>query len=190
MSARSTKRMRKQTYSFTLVLNGVADLEASIVDALFEAGCDDALFAIRAGVAYLEFDRRASSLEAAVLSAIRDVEISKHPAGVSHVEPGDLVNASEIARRLECTREYVRLLVNGQRGAGSFPSPIGGVTTTSFLWSWTAVLEWLQEQGSLEDEISLENARTIRDFNAALRDRLYPTSIANRKTLLRKLQSA
>lgn len=182
--------MRRRTYNFTLVLVGVPDLDESIADALFETGCDDALLAIRAGVAYLEFDRRAPSLETAVLSAIRDVERAKHPVGVSHVEPDDLVNASETARRLGRTREYVRLLVQGKRGTGGFPSPFAGVTSTSFLWSWTHVLEWLQRQGNLEDETSLESARTIKDINAALRDRLHPNSVIRRKALLRKLQSA
>ena len=43
---------------------------------------------------------------------------------------------AEIARRLGKTREYIRLLTEGKRGNGDFPSPIAGVSQKSLLWSW------------------------------------------------------
>ena len=78
-------------------------------------------------------------------TAVKDVERAKRGATVAHVEPDDLVNASEVARRLACTREYVRLLVAGQRGRGGFPVPLAGVTGTTLFWSWAAVVRWLLE---------------------------------------------
>ena len=179
---------KMKSYNFVLVLTGVSEPDDTVEDALFEAGCDDAILAFRNGVAYLEFDRRAISLEAAILSAVRNVERAKHPVAVSHVEPDDLVNASEIARRLEYTREYVRLLVRGERGEGGFPTPLAGVTGTAFLWSWATVLRWLLEHERLDDESQLAQAETIRDINSALRVRLHPSVRERHQTLLRKLQ--
>jgi hypothetical protein len=177
-----------KTYSFAMVLSGISGPDDTVEDALFDAGCDDAILAFRNGVAYLEFDRRASSLESAILSAVKSVARAKHPIEVSHVEPDDLVNASEIARRLGCTREYVRLLIQGERGEGGFPSPLAGVTGTACLWSWATVLRWLRAHGRLEDESRLLEAETIRDVNSALRIRLQPSVMERRRTLLRKLQ--
>ena len=32
----------KETHEFTLVVNGISELTPEVLDALFEAGCDDA----------------------------------------------------------------------------------------------------------------------------------------------------
>ena len=61
-------------HNFVLVLAGATEPDAQLEDGLFEAGCDDATLAFRNGVPYLEFDRQASSLDSAILSALRDVE--------------------------------------------------------------------------------------------------------------------
>lgn len=54
----------------------------------------------------------------------------------------DLVSVSDIARRVGRTRESVRLLVDGKRGPGRFPPPIGGVGDEIRVWPWSVVLEW------------------------------------------------
>ena len=62
------------TFTFTLIVEG-PDLQADeTIDALFEAGCDDALVGRSEGVQYLDFDRETSCLEEAVLSAVADIE--------------------------------------------------------------------------------------------------------------------
>jgi hypothetical protein len=83
--------MAKQEYEFTLTLSGVPELTRDVLDAFYEAGCDDALIGIRDGVAYADFCREADSRQDAVLSAIRDVEM----AGVKvlRVEPDELTTA-------------------------------------------------------------------------------------------------
>jgi hypothetical protein len=178
------------THNFVLVLSGISEPDDRIEDALFLAGCDDAILAFRNGVAYLEFDREADTLESAVLSAVKNVERAKHQVAVSHVEPDDVVNASEIARRLQWTREYVRLLSQGSRGEGGFPSPLAGVTGTTILWSWAAVLRWLLEQGKLADKSRLTNAETIRDINRVLSFRMHPSVVKRHRDLLRKLRAS
>ncbi|WP_420619985.1 hypothetical protein [Candidatus Poriferisocius sp.] len=63
-----------QRFTFTLVVED-RDLKTDeVVDALFEAGCDDALVGSSEGVQFLDFDREAGSVEEAVRSAVADVE--------------------------------------------------------------------------------------------------------------------
>ena len=62
-----------RAYIFTLVLAGVSVINRKVEDALYEAGCDDALLALLGGVPTLEFTREADSLHHAVLSAVRDI---------------------------------------------------------------------------------------------------------------------
>ena len=51
------------------------DLQSdTAIDALFDAGCDDALVGRTDGIQYLDFDRDGPNPETAILSAIADVE--------------------------------------------------------------------------------------------------------------------
>jgi len=70
-----------------LVLHGGVD-DAS-VDALFEAGCDDATVGEVDDVGYVDFVREAASLEDALRSAIEQVE-SVPGLTVTRMEPDDL----------------------------------------------------------------------------------------------------
>ncbi len=63
-----------EAYTFTLMVEG-PDLHApSMIDALFDAGCDDALVASIDGAQYVELDREAETLQDAILSAVMDIE--------------------------------------------------------------------------------------------------------------------
>ena len=66
--------MAKQGYEFTLILSDVRELTPEVLDALYEAGCDDALIGMRDGTAYAEFCREADSLPQTVSSAVKNVE--------------------------------------------------------------------------------------------------------------------
>lgn len=67
-------------YRFRLILSGpfsdqlTNDELLDATDALGTAGCDDALVSVHADGLELEFDRSHDSLEAAIASAVRDVE--------------------------------------------------------------------------------------------------------------------
>jgi hypothetical protein len=64
-----------EAHQFTLILTGIKDLTPDVTDALYEAGFDDALIGMAAGVPYIDVNhRQAESLEKAVREAIRDVE--------------------------------------------------------------------------------------------------------------------
>lgn len=154
------KTTTPQTYSFTLVLAGVSEITDALENAIFEAGCDDATLASRDGVVFLDFDREARSFRQAIFSAIRDV----HRAGceVARIEPDDYVTAAEIARRVGRTRENIRQLVLGLRGAGDFPRPVAGLKTRSPLWRWTEVARWFSRRNLLD-----RPARNEENLNAA-----------------------
>jgi hypothetical protein len=192
MPSRNGKRMKvkEAKYNFVLVLAGVSEPDSSLEDALFEAGCDDATLAFRNGVGYLQFDRRAPSLDAAILSAVRDVERADFRLTVVRVEPGDSVSASEIARRMQVTREYIRLLVQGKRGEGDFPAPQSGITGKTLVWSWAGVVRWMFQHNLLVDVGVVDTAETIRDVNDALELRGNPAAMDRRLKYLRDLQGA
>lgn len=58
--------MIMKTFEFTLVLENIVELSDQMEDALFQAGCDDALLSFRNGIAYLEFDRESENLKLAI----------------------------------------------------------------------------------------------------------------------------
>jgi hypothetical protein len=59
-------------YAFTLHVSNI-ELTDNYEDRLFDAGCSDALIAVIDNALYLDFDREALSLDAAVESAKQDV---------------------------------------------------------------------------------------------------------------------
>ena len=163
-------------HHFTLVIDG--DVDAHI-DDLFEAGCDDATFGSVDGTQYAEFDREADSLFHAIISAINDVE-SVDALHVTRVEPNELVTLSEIATRLGRSRESVRLLAAGRRGAATpragqrpFPAPASHLRTRNKLWRWTDVAVWDGRISALD----LTASRVLIAANAALELRNQSTEL-------------
>ncbi len=73
-----------KTFRFTLILTGPLELTEDIVDALFEAGCDDGTPGTCNEVFSIDFHRKASSLEDAIRSAIKNVRTAGYD--VSRVE--------------------------------------------------------------------------------------------------------
>ncbi len=61
-------------HSFTLTIEGADILTDDAVNALYEAGCDDATFGVSGGIQTGEFDREATDFAEAVASAIKAVE--------------------------------------------------------------------------------------------------------------------
>ena len=167
-------------YEFTLVIDG--DLtDEDVVRELFEAGCDDATFGVTDGAAYGEFMREASTFADAVLSAIHQVESVRH-LRVRRIEPDDIVTMSEIADRLDRTRESIRLLIAGKRGRGGFPAPISHARDRGRLWRWADVADWLD---ALEPE-DREAAHFIAAANAVFEFR-YGIQRLNDDTAVKEL---
>lgn len=160
-------------YTFSLVLNGVSEITRELEDQVYTSGCDDAILYSHNGIVYLEFDRESTSLRNAIISAISDVEKIEDIV-VSLVEPADYVTVAEIARRSDLSREYIRCLINGDRGPGDFPKPISGTRTKTLIYSWTIVSKWLTRFGALKDNNVHRTAFIYKIFNDALERRLVP----------------
>jgi hypothetical protein len=60
-------------HEFILTVDGIPDLSCEVVDALFDAGCDDATIMMRGGKVSMGFTRSAPTMKEAILSAIADV---------------------------------------------------------------------------------------------------------------------
>lgn len=156
------------SYQFTLILDGVDDKTLGLEDALFEAGCDDALINYKNGTVYLDFDREGDDLEEVILSAIKNTEASNIGAKIVSVAPEHLVSLSDIAERTSMTRQAVSLFIQGERGSGNFPKPVLKIINKSPLWRWSAVAEWLYQQGKIRDHQVVDYANIVEDINGAL----------------------
>lgn len=65
-------------YEFTLILSGSPELTEELCEQLFAAGCDDGTPGTCNGVFTIDFHREADTLEAAIHSAIKDVQSTGH----------------------------------------------------------------------------------------------------------------
>ncbi len=157
----------EREYDFALVLTGITDLTDDVEDALFEAGCDDATLSIQSGRAYLTFSRRAPSVKDAILSAIRAVRKAKIGADVLLVDECDLVTKSDIARRMNKSRQAVHQYFTGERGPGGFPPPVCRITDDSPLWYWCEVAHWLWLNNMLRAD-AWQSAEQIAIINRVL----------------------
>jgi predicted DNA-binding transcriptional regulator AlpA len=128
-----------KTYHFALWLQGVKEITEELENKVFKAGCDDALLGAYFGRLFLEFDRRAESLLAAVKSALQDA--AKAGMSVERIGLYDFVTAAEIARRTHRSRASITQLINGERGPGRFPDPYQTVGS-NLVWSWPDVEDW------------------------------------------------
>ncbi len=133
-----------QTYEFTIILGGV-NLDTQYEDAFFEAGCDDGMICLKGRTLYIEFMREAETAEAAISSAIKDVEAAG--AYIVAFNEAGPVTISEAAHMSGMTRAALGQLESGKRGTGDFPHPVHvGVTS---IWSWISVVRWLNKAGKI-----------------------------------------
>jgi hypothetical protein len=157
------------SYEFTLKLN--RDVTDDEIDALYEAGCDDA--GIESGPlgSLADFIREASSLAEAIASAARDIEKVPGLRAVG-VRCDSMVTLLDISKRAGVTREAVRLWAAGSRGPGGFPKPVIVTTGGESLWDWEQVAPWIMRHRSapalIADPVVLTNmAITLRILSTA-----------------------
>lgn len=131
------------TYEFVLKLN--REVTNDEIEALYEAGLDDAAVETGPLGALADFSREAPSLAEAIASAVRDVDKVPGLRAVG-VECDNMVAAADIADRAGVSREAVRLWATGQRGPGDFPKPTLITTGGERVWDWQQVAGWLAEQ--------------------------------------------
>lgn len=78
-------------YEFSLVLACTPDLNEALADRLFAAGCDDGSPVSRAGITRVDFDREAEDLEAAIRSAIANVQQAGCVVQRVEIDPGSVL---------------------------------------------------------------------------------------------------
>jgi hypothetical protein len=158
-------------WTFRLTLSGL-DLTDEQLDALFEAGCDDATFSReRDGSVLGLFDREAETQEDAILSAIDNVESAGVGARALRVaQDDDWLTASEIAERVSRTRQSIGQLIRADRGPGGFPAPVARHGSPNPLWSWDEVEAWFERYQP--DAVPAHGPKLSPDFLAELNDRL------------------
>ncbi len=135
-------------YTVSLVLENI-ELTDSNLDRIFDA-FPDALPAAIGGMVTLTVPVGATTPEGAAFSLVDSVA-SALPDAVPVRLDRDLVSIPDIAERTNRSRESVRLLVEGKRGPGRFPSPVGTVGDAIRVWPWSSVLDWLLESGLVEE---------------------------------------
>lgn len=156
-----------ESYEFALIATGPEDLTEALLDRLYECGCDDATASMRYGILYLQFDRTAESIEAAILGAIASVRKADRSIHVVRVDECNLVTQSEIARRIGQSRQSVNQYIAGQRGPGNFPRPECDLAEDTPVWAWCEVSQWFVEHGILEPKDSW-SAKVVHAVNTAL----------------------
>lgn len=64
----------KKSYQFTIIVKSVDGKVINEAPNLFPAGCHDALVRVNHGEIYVDFNRRAASLEEAIMSAFNEID--------------------------------------------------------------------------------------------------------------------
>lgn len=84
-------------FEFTLFLSGIHEMTEEAAEALFVAGCDDASPAGCDGAAWVTFHREAGSLDAAIRSAVVDVQKAGFQVERLEIERNGLDELLEVA---------------------------------------------------------------------------------------------
>jgi hypothetical protein len=84
----------KTEHEFILTVEGISDLDRDVLDALFEAGCDDATIMMRDSKVFMGFTRSAPTMKEAIVSAIADVRKAGVGARVIEATPDRATEAS------------------------------------------------------------------------------------------------
>lgn len=112
-----------------------------LVEALAEAGCDDAMVGTgHPGRIALEFSREAENARQAIDSAIDNVQTAVPGAELIEAAP-DYAGLTEIAETIGISRQALRKQMLSRL---DFPRPIHCGNPS--LWHLAPVLEWLQQQ--------------------------------------------
>ena len=155
-------------YSFTLILEGADILTDEAQDALFEAGCDDATFGAVSGVQVAEFDRdrrEYASYGQALLRAMVQLREAVPDVRIKRVAHSELVTLADIAKRLDLSNEYVRLLAAGRR-KNDFPPPVANLDDRSKLYEWRDVQLWATEHLDRADDDGIQATLVNEAINA------------------------
>lgn len=134
------------------------------LDALFEAGCDDAMVGVgQTGRLALDFSREAGTATEAVDTAIADALRAVPGATITEVAP-DLVNLADMADRLGCSRQNMRKYATGEIRPRHRPFPAPAHSGSPSLWPLAEVLAWVEDNTSMR---LAPGARPLAEATAA-----------------------
>ena len=164
-----------ETFTVSLVVENV-ELTDEVLDGLFGA-VEDVVPSSIDGVVKITAPVEASDDESAAFQLVDQIQ-----AVLPHAVPvrldQDLVSIPDIAERTERSRESIRLLVDGKRGPGGFPSRVGTVGDAIRVWPWAVVTDWFRSALGKDLE-----ERGVSPETAALVDACLAGKLAsNRKT--------
>ncbi|CAN5236273.1 DNA-binding protein [soil metagenome] len=156
--------MIEYEFKLTFSLDHPGQDPGAFVDALGEAGCNDALVGIgRPGSISLEFARAARSADQAVASAIRDVRKAIPGAMLVEAAP-DFVGLTDVADIIGVSRQQMRKVMLGH--PADFPEPVHAGSGS--IWHLSSVLVWLRDrQARAIDPRLLEVAKATMALNIA-----------------------
>lgn len=165
-------------FNFTLTVCGIHRRTEGHEEALLASGCDDAMLSYYGKAVYLEFERSALSLNAAITTAIKDIEKAGVGAWVESVDSA-LVGLSEMAELSDSSREAITMLKGGANSGAEFPNPVQRISGQPCLWDWAKVALWLESGGRVSAESNLvANAKELNNWNISLGLRAERASLA------------
>jgi hypothetical protein len=135
--------MDNYTFMLNFTLPAREDDPEQFLDALYNAGCDDAVVGVgQYGMIGLDFTRAATSAEEAIRSAVGNVR-SAIP-GTTLVQAGpDLVGLTEMAVIFGFSRQNMRKYATGQSSVtAAFPLPV--VLGDPSLWHLVEIVAWFK----------------------------------------------
>ena len=139
----------------------------TLVERLYEAGCDDAIVGTGVvGRIALAFEREAESANAAIMSALADTRRAMPSATLIEAAP-DLVGLTDIADAVGMSRQNMRKLMLAN--PDSFPAPVH--EGSSSLWHMMEVLLWMSGKGYEVERGLIETASTTMQVNLVRRAR-------------------
>lgn len=143
-------------YEFSWVVDGFDVEDDATLDRLYET-FDDVAAGSVAGRVTVDFVIEAAGPSEALFTTLDRFRAAFPRASVLRLDR-DLVAIPDIADRTGRTPESVRLLVNGKRGPGGFPAPVGALGGGTRVWEWAAVVEWFAETGRpVEENILIDH---------------------------------
>ncbi len=167
--------MNEYEFTLTFTLPDTQDDPAQHLDALFEAGCDDAVVGTGTpGTISLEFNRDAESATNAIESAIRDIMKAVPSASLVEAKP-DLVGLTDVAEILNFSRQNIR------KYAVSYPNfPRPTVTGKFQLWHLWEIAKF--DKFSIPETI-IEISKVAWKLNLDLQNRKFKEELEDSDTL-------
>jgi hypothetical protein len=131
-----------ETFSVRLVLAGPIAENSPVIGKIFDS-LDASVF-VQCGVQYVAVFEDGDSAVSTAIAVITKLEAIDSSLSVVDVDD-DYVNISDMAVRVDRSRQGIRLLVEGLRGPGGFPRHRGVVGDGQKIWDWASVNEWFRK---------------------------------------------